>query len=115
MTVRDLDVDRVGGTISMVLANESLVGLLAEASSALSSSMFDVARTDRPHTRNLARDWPLLYLVRLEDIQVSRDGSGLEVHLTYSWNYRGFFWRGAGDGCSESRPSHTGGVDCETE
>ena len=113
--VRDLDVDRVGGTISMVLTNKSLVGLLAEASSALSSSMFGVARTDRLCTRNLARDWPLLYLVRLEDIQVSRDGGGLEVHLTYSWNYRGFFWRGAGNGCSESRPSHTGGVWIETD
>jgi len=96
VTVHDLDVDRVGGTISMVLANESLVGLLAEASSALSSSMFGVARTDRLRTRNLARDWPLLYLVRLEDIQVLRDGGGLEAHLTYSWNYRGLYFGGGG-------------------
>jgi len=96
MTVRDLDVDRVEGTISMVLTNESLVGLLAEASSALSSSMFGVARTDRLCTRNLARDWPLLYLVRLEDIQVLRDGGGLEAHLTYSWNYRGLYFGGGG-------------------
>jgi len=94
--VRDLDVDRVEGTISMVLTNESLVGLLAEASSALSSSMFGVARTDRLCTRNLARDWPLLYLVRLEDIQVLRDGGGLEAHLTYSWNYRGLYFGGGG-------------------
>jgi len=91
-----LDVDRVEGTISMVLTNESLVGLLAEASSALSSSMFGVARTDRLCTRNLARDWPLLYLVRLEDIQVLRDGGGLEAHLTYSWNYRGLYFGGGG-------------------
>jgi len=94
--VRDLDVDRVEGTISMVLANESLVGLLAEASSALSSSMFGVARTDRLCTRNLARDWPLLYLVRLEYIQVLRDGGGLEAHLTYSWDYRGLYFGGGG-------------------